>query len=118
MKKYYIGPLKEAKIKMNSVNDSTNNNEKKYSYDVDIKVIKKKNLFYRNFADVLIDDQTKFPIIMETELADLFKECISRQPDFPHSFVFADASELTRVYEKPNNNKSVKKNIVQKIKRK
>ncbi len=112
MKKYYTGPVKKAVITNVLKNEDTN----RFDFDMEISTLCEDVIFYRNFMDVLINDETKFPAILETELFDLFQSSLEIDPTVQYSLIFVDEQDLKRLENKPEESKTLTKTLINKLK--
>lgn len=112
MKKYYTGPVKKAVITNVLKNEDTN----RFDFDMEISTLCEDVIFYRNFMDVLINDETKFPAILETELFDLFQSSLEIDPTVQYSLIFVDEQDLKRLENKPEESKTLSKTLINKLK--
>ena len=68
----------------------------RFDFDMEISTLCEDVIFYRNFMDVLINDETKFPAILETELFDLFQSSLEIDPTVQYSLIFVKPAHHRR----------------------
>lgn len=93
MKEYYKAPIKRACAK----NFTLVNN--KFKYDRKDIVVENEVVFYYNYFNVLVRQDTKFPIILEEEVDDTIINNFSFSDHIPSKIeiVYVDPTELKKI---------------------